>query len=85
MAERKIWVQTLQARHRVSICLGCEVSGISRSAYYDKPKQIDETVITDLRHWRKNIKDGAFQSSSSESVHWVTHGITSVYIASIRL
>lgn len=48
VAERKIWVQTLQARHRVSICLGCEVSGISRSAYYDKPKQIDETVITDL-------------------------------------
>lgn len=47
VAERKAWAKELQAMHDISIVRSCEVTGISRTAYYYEARQTDDSEIID--------------------------------------
>ena len=45
MAERKAWALDLQTRYNTSIVMSCEVTGMSRSAFYYQAKGTDDGEI----------------------------------------
>lgn len=50
MVERKAWAKQLLIDHKISVVLSCEVTGISRTAYYYKPKRSDDSELIDALH-----------------------------------
>ncbi|WP_432784542.1 IS3 family transposase [Oligella sp. MSHR50489EDL] len=45
---RKAWARDLQARHQVSIVKSCQAVGISRTAYYYRKRQVDDSCVEEV-------------------------------------
>lgn len=50
VAERKTWAKELLISHKISVVLGCEVTGMSRTAFYHEAKRPDDSTIIDALH-----------------------------------
>ncbi len=47
VAERKVWVQELQATHQIGVTMICKVVSISRTAFYYQSTLNDDSAIID--------------------------------------
>ena len=45
---RKAWARDLQARHQVSTVKSCHAVGISRTAYYYRKRQVDDSFVEEV-------------------------------------
>ncbi|MGX5173286.1 IS3 family transposase [Aliikangiella sp. IMCC44653] len=47
VVERKVWAKELQSTYTISIALSCQITGMSRTAYYYKPQLSNDGEIID--------------------------------------
>lgn len=84
VTERKAWAKELLAAHNISIVLSCEVTGISRTAFYYEPKKVDDSEIIDAlnaiaeKHQRWGFPK-CYKRLRAKGYHWNHKRVHRVY------
>ena len=85
VVERKALAQQLQAQHDISIVVSCQIVCISRTAYYYKPKLIDDHAIVDkLTELTDKHTRWGLPMCGDGYVNLGMYGTISAYIGSIQ-